>query len=512
MSTAMEQRGPEGLPPHVVPAPFSPEFPLGPQWFGRGVEPIGTEPADAASGSDAGTAAEAAVAEATAAVPSPAGAPVTARDVAETAMRTVVGIEAAIAGLEAMRLHLLAGVGAVAIDDARAERLDPAVGLRDVAAELGLRLRRSDRTVEREISTSMRLLECWPATVAAWGQARISRAHLMTIAEIGAPLQNPEARAEFEATLLPRAEQTTPGRLRAIARTELERHFTEPLAVRHEEARKGRRVTVTDLDDGMSLWQAWVPTVLAHGGDARLTQMAKVADPDDPRTFEQRRADAFCDLLLTGEPTGAAIDGVTADITMIMPAPVLLGDDGVSGTTASDGTGSGCDAVARLANGAPIDPETARLLAGRSTLWTRLFTDPVKGQVVAVDTYTPSKQLRRLLRARDQQCRWPGCTGKVQRCDIDHTKPWAEGGKTEVGNLANFCRRHHVLKGAQLANARRWKVRQLSPGVLEFTSPMGERYVDEPPRVGPVFREEPGPEREPWGAPGEAVARSALPF
>ncbi|MCH1881934.1 HNH endonuclease signature motif containing protein [Agrococcus sp. ARC_14] len=436
--------------------------------------------------------------------PEAAPAPVTARAVAETAIRALVEVDAAIASLQAMRTQLLAGIGHVAIDDALAERLDPAVGLRDDACEIGLLQRRSDRTVEGELTQSMLQMERWPATIAAWGRASIHRGHVRVIEDIGAPLRDAAERAAFEAALIPQAEQTTPGRLRMLARRELEQYLTEPLAARHAEARTQRDVTVTDLDHGMSMVRGLLPTVLAHGIVDRLTQMARATGADDPRSFAELRADLFADLLLTADPNGAAIAGITALVSVVIPTNVLLGDDQQTGD----------DAVARLSNGAPIDPETARLLAGRTKLWTRLFTDPLRGHVVAVDSYKPSRRLRALLRARDQHCRWPGCTAKAVRCDIDHTVPWAAEGKTEHGNLAHLCRRHHVLKGAQLSGARRWKVEQVTPGVLAFTSPTGEVYIDQPPQVGPVFGER-APEAAPepaWGAVVAGAQRVDLPF
>lgn len=419
---------------------------------------------------------------------------VTARDVAESAMRAVAGIDEAIASLQAMRVQLLAGIGGVAIDDAVAEGLDPGVGLRDAAAELALMERRSDRTLEAELNRAMVEREHWPATLRAWGDARIHRGHVAVIAEVGAPLQDPAARAAFEAALLPHAERVNPGRLRALARREVERHLEHPPAARHAEARSRRSVTVRDLDDGMSLLQALVPAVLAHGIHDRLTQMAKAAPEDDGRSFDQRRADALCDLLLTGEPTDVGLRGIRAEVSVIIPAQVLSGAvaGGADGDAADTTPRPGQVAIARLASGTTIDPETALLLAVRATSWTRLLTDPLTGHVTAVDTYVPGAQLRKLLRARDQHCRWPGCNARASRCDLDHTIPWAAGGKTEEGNLAHLCRRHHTVKGAQLSRARRWKVRQLSPGVLEFVSPMGETYIDQPPPIGPVFREPDG--------------------
>lgn len=451
-----------------------------------------------------------------------AGAAPTPRDVAESAMRAIAQIDATIAGLQAMRTQLLAGVGRVAIEEARDEGLDPGVGLRDAACELALQQRRSDRTVEAELNHAMADVSRWPTTMRAWGEARIHRGHVAVITEVGGSIQDAAERAAFEAALLPHAEETTPGRLRSIARRELERHLDQPLAARHERARRERGVFVTDVDDGMSWVRALVPTALAHGSLDRLTQMAKAAPPDDPRTFDQRRADAFADLLLTGEPTDQALAGITARVSVVIPVEVLLpapllagglGDDRSNGEAGAGGDDRGRrrleEAVARLVGGAPVDPETARALASRLASWTRLFTDPIRGQVVAVDTYRPKRKLRRLLEARDQHCRWPGCGGRVHRADIDHTIPWAEGGRTEQGNLAHLCRRHHVLKGAQLARARRWKVAQVSPGVLTFTSPAGGVYTDQPEPAGPVFRE-----TDPvWGiATGAAAGMGEPPF
>ncbi len=542
------------LPPHRVPVPFAPDFFDGPTWLRGGPHPL-----DAAAAVPSGERAVAAEAE-----PIPP-APVTGRDVAESAMRAVVEIDVAIASLEAMRVRFLAGIGHVAVEDALEERLDPGVGVREVACELALMERRSDRTLEANISHAMEQVAAWPATVHAWGEARIHRGHVGVITEIGGAIQDPEGRAAFEEALLPHAEQTTPGRLRAIARRELERHLEQPLAARHRSARDRRGVFQKELDDGMSRLELIAPTVLVAATHDRLTQMAKATlraadasgEGKDPRTFDQLRADLMCDLLLTGDPAGATIDAIRADVTIVMPADVLVGvddgdtdrdrtagdtdgtaDDAVSDAAVSDAaqrpsvggevssrarsadvgrdqrTRRRTAAVARLSTGAPVDPETARRLAERATAWTRLFTDPLTGHVTAVDTYVPSKRLKQLLRARDQHCRWPGCGQRAHRSDLDHTIPWTDGGTTDTGNLAHLCRRHHTLKGAQLSGARRWKVHQRSPGVLAFTSPMGETYVDEPPEVRPVFRER-EPEREPepqvWGTEVSETARP-LPF
>jgi hypothetical protein len=453
-----------------VPVPLDPAVVEGPLWL------RGPRPGDV-------------VAEPTAGDEVEAVAPV--EGVRASAMRAVVGIDEAIASLQAMRTHLLAGLGRLAIDEAVEARLDSGIAIRDLANELALQQRRSDRTVEAELSQAMDTVERWPATLRAWGEAAIGRGHVAVIAEIGAPLKSPEARAAFEDALLPHARSTSPGRLRAIARRELEALLEQPLTERHRTARDGREVTVTDLDDGMSILRALIPSVLAHGIHDRLTQMARAgaaADPDDPRTIGQRRADALCDLALTAEPTDTALRGIRAEVSIVIPGTVLLGGDTGADETGADETGGG---DARLRSGQLVDPATARFLAGVTKLWTRVFTDPVKGHVVAVDGYRVPRKLRRILRERDQRCRWPGCTARAEHADIDHTIPWAEGGTTSIGNLAHLCRRHHMLKGAILAGGRHWSVRHLGHGVLEWTSPDGRTYVDEPDPVGPRFTESP---------------------
>ena len=43
--------------------------------------------------------------------------------------------------------------------------------------------------------------------------------------------------------------------------------------------------------------------------------------------------------------------------------------------------------------------------------------------------YHPSRKLAHLIRARNGRCTAPGCTRPAARCDLDHTRPWDEGGR-----------------------------------------------------------------------------------
>ena len=210
-------------------------------------------------------------------------------------------------------------------------------------------------------------------------------------------------------------------------------------------------------------------------------------EPIDARSIDEIRADILADLLLTGAPDGhtggsddadgtsggsgglsglgglgglGALGAIRARVQITVPVLSLIGRSDLPGTLAGVG---------------PIDPGTARELAGGSTGWDRILTDPITGAVLAVDRYTPSRQLKRTLRVRDAHCRFPGCRLSVDRSDIDHTIDYAHGGTTRLDNLAHLCRRHHTLK-----HATAWRVTQRPGGVLEWTSPTGRVYPDVP--------------------------------
>ncbi|MCW2944038.1 MAG: endonuclease [Actinoallomurus sp.] len=89
----------------------------------------------------------------------------------------------------------------------------------------------------------------------------------------------------------------------------------------------------------------------------------------------------------------------------------------------------------------------------------------------AESNYRPSGTLRHLIETRDRTCRFPGCRRPAPRCDLDHTRPFHDGGPTCACNLAPLCRKHHRLKQTQ-----GWKLTQPLPGQLIWVTPSGSRY------------------------------------
>ena len=93
----------------------------------------------------------------------------------------------------------------------------------------------------------------------------------------------------------------------------------------------------------------------------------------------------------------------------------------------------------------------------------------------AEDRYRPSRRLRHLIKARNTTCTAPGCGRRAARCDIDHTHPHHDGGRTCECNLAPLCRHHHRCKQAD-----GWRLEQPQPGVLVWHTPAGRTYTTTP--------------------------------
>lgn len=347
-----------------------------------------------------------------------------------------------------------------------------------------------------------RLVNDFPIVAASFGAGRINQAHVRIILEAGTPIEDVDDRSRFEKIVVAKAEVESPNRLRPFAKQTAERFRDQSFTERHKEARERRGVWMREREDGMAGLVQFGPSAIIHAEHDRLTQMAfavktenaklnkelRVDDFADERTMGQLRADLLADLLLTGTPAGhTTTDGllgeIRAHIDITVPALSLTDSDEMAAPAHLEGVG-------------PVDPATARILTGNAPGFDRVLTDPVSGLVLAVDRYRPSAEMRRYLRARDRRCRFPGCRLLARLCDGDHTIDHAHGGPTDVGNLADFCRRHHMTK-----HNTPWRVRQLGGGNLERTSPTGRSYVDRPPGVATHVTFEDVEDRMPAKAP-----------
>jgi Domain of unknown function (DUF222) len=94
---------------------------------------------------------------------------------------------------------------------------------------------------------------------------------------------------------------------------------------------------------------------------------------------------------------------------------------------------------------------------------------------LASKAYRPPPRIAALVIARDVTCRFGPCRRPAEQCDLDHVRPYDQGGLTCSCNLGGDCRLHHQLK-----QHRGWSVRQPVPGVFRWTTPAGRTYVTRP--------------------------------
>ncbi|MEI3868359.1 DUF222 domain-containing protein [Microbacterium sp. CCNWLW134] len=405
----------------------------------------------------------------------------------------VEAAQAALAAAEAEQTRVLAEAGAFAArlaEGSTAVVRDRDMALRGVAAEIAAAVRLSDRSVQRQIDSAFALVNDYPATVHCLEKGLITRAHVAVVEDVGRRLPA-EVKGEFDQLAAEICLDETPGRARADLEILAERMHPRTLTERHREASRERKIVRYTIGDGMSELRAVQSTVLIEGIFQRITDEATAVitarEPQpgddvapDTRSLDEVRADVFADMLLTSvpslNPTGSGdlpggLGAITAKVQVVIPVMALMGQSDVP-----------CD----LAGVGPIDAKTARLLAGNSDgTWERLLTHPVTGLTMAVDQYRPTGAMVRFLKGRDKHCRWPGCRMPARTCEIDHNHDAALGGRTEICNLSCLCQRHHSMK-----QFTAWKVKQLPGGVIEWTSPTGRIYTDNPPGHGVHFSPE----------------------
>ncbi len=412
------------------------------------------------------------------------------------------------------RLTEYARMLAAALTDASPAEM----ALRSLRAELAAMLHVSEYAVEREFDLAYALDTRYPATGEVLGAGLIGVAHVQVICDAGVIIGSGDdalaRHARYEAAVLTYAVVETPGRLRPIAKRLAEQFAEVSLEERHEAARSQRRVEILEREDGMAELYAFLPAEVAYAIRDRIQRIAKQAwraetaeavrpeasvDPPasdvsaPPRSLDEVRADTLSELLLSGNPytdldlAGGAqprsdVPTYFAHLQVVVPVAALTPAEGAGVAKPEPESGLPVAVSPRpeceLDGYGPISARVARDMLDTSHNIYRVDADRV-GNVLRVDRYKPTKQMRDLLRARDRHCRFPGCTRLPMSCEIDHTIDWQYGGATATGNLAHLCKSHHALK-----HHTEWKPVQDATGTLTWKSPAGRSYADRPPGRG----------------------------
>jgi hypothetical protein len=345
-----------------------------------------------------------------------------------------------------------------------------------VEAEVTAALRWSPSVVQYRLDTAGTLAKRFPETLELLATAQIGSTQAEALAETTAALSHNAARAVQARVLSRMPTQSNAATRKALRRAVL---AVDPAGAekRHERQLARRRVALRPEDDGMATLE-WYTT--AQNGAAVMSVLnrhARKGIPGDPRTVDQRRADAFADLVFAGAgvhfnrtqspETSEPIDQLPALVQVVVGIETLMGLN---------------EEPAELKGYGPINALQARALAfAPGSVWRRLLTSP-DGSLLRVDptTYRPTASVARLVRERDRTCVFPGCAMPSARCDLDHIEAFdyknpQAGGKTEPANLHALCRRHHRLKTSGV-----WTPVRAEDGATRWTGARGRSYMVTP--------------------------------
>jgi hypothetical protein len=368
----------------------------------------------------------------------------------------LVALERQAAWIAAQQQRVLARMAVEQADDRNWVREDVACALR-----------MSGRTAARRLAVAQTLAERLPATLKLLDRGEVGYLHAAFLAQAVFALDAKQARA-VEEQVLPRAVEQTLSEFQRSVRRAVARVAAATVEEQRAEAMTQRRVCLTPRDDGMTELWALLPAEGAAAVVTAVDALASVTSADDPRTPDQRRADALVDLGVAAlhDPLLPKAQGMRPSIQITVALSTLLGTDEQPGELAGHG---------------PIPASVARRLAAdESGTWRRLVTDPVTGQLLdyGQDTYRPPKDLAEFVIARDQTCTFPGCERPARRCDLDHQTPYRKGGSTSSENMGPLCERHHIGK-----HQAGWTPTRDEDGTTTWISPTKHVYRSRPPEL-----------------------------
>ena len=213
---------------------------------------------------------------------------------------------------------------------------------------------------------------------------------------------------------------------------------------------------------------------------ATLPDLPELSEDERAHNAEARRADALVALCTSSSP-GSSGRRRQAPRPRIVVHASLASLRSPSAADLNAGTAHGSfhavelevDGVPSLAGGV-IDPPTfGRLLCDADL---QLVTEDDDGEPLRLgrSVREPSATLARTVRARDRECRFPACGGRLHT-EAHHVVWWSRGGRTDVDNLVLLCGFHH-----RLVHEHGWGLRRGRDGNVAWTRPDGRRY-----RAGP---------------------------
>jgi Domain of unknown function (DUF222) len=281
-----------------------------------------------------------------------------------------------------------------------------------------------------------------------------------------------------------------------------------------------------DLDVDSALQDKWITEYRARWAAARAA--ASVATGDGGAWLDGNKARAIaCDAMLIPVVTGDIDPGAVEELILLCvqyhrlrvqatpssgtPRPVGSNttpdpaDTTPDPADARDGTVIPAGLAGRAARQDELTALVSQTLAGleqqiiakvlqvvsgpggaASFLRRQLLGKGLNGPSLPLDigqTDDIPVHLRRLVALRDQTCQYPGgCDQPAAGCEAHHVVHRADGGRTSLTNLKDYCHWHHHVVLHQLG----WTLTAHADGTSQVRSPAGKiiRSHSPPPRPG----------------------------
>jgi hypothetical protein len=271
-----------------------------------------------------------------------------------------------------------------------------------------------------------------------------------------------QRRAEAEDAMIEASVALDPGQLRRVGDRLVhcfDRERAEEAALRRYEQ---RGLSVGETIDGLvsvsGLLDPLTGSLLMTALDAKIRPPSAASDEvdasarveADPRSWQQRRADALGDICsewLDSDNAGV-VGGVRPHVSVIVDLATLSAQ-------ASDADRWTPTPTAREVKGGvwpgqlswvgPVTANETQLISCDATVSRIVMDGPSMVVDVGRATRTIPPALRRAVIARDRSCAAPGCYQPPEHCDVHHVVFWSHGGDTSLDNTVLACRRHHRL-------------------------------------------------------------------
>ena len=341
---------------------------------------------------------------------------------------------------------------------------DPVIVEDATASEIQAALHLTRRAAGMQTDLAYQLCERLPGVWAALHEGLIDLARARVLSDLTSPLPEDLAR-EVTETALVRAPGLTTGQLRA----HLQRLIitVDPAAARerYEEKLEERRVFTEQGEDGTAnLHGLNLPPGETTKAMRRINRLARALKAKgDRRRIDQIRADILLDLLTGRNQAEQTPSGDRGVVEIRVDLTTLAGFD---------------DQPGEIPGWGPVLADVARQIVDEASdaEW-RIVPVDENGQPVGVVTTKrrPTATQKRQVETRNPTCVFPGCRMPATECDLNHEIPWAQAHRTTIRDLGPLCRHNHIDH-----HCHRWKLKQIRPGVYEWTSPLGHTYITGP--------------------------------